>query len=479
MIYKNRVISIPDQKNLFLFGIRGSGKTECLKRRFSKALYIDLLNESRYQNYLSKVGQFYEDVNAFKDDGLVIVDEIQRMPQLLNEVHRLISSSHRRFILTGSSTRKINAKNFNLLGGRAGKTLLYPFVPEELGEDFNLNQALRYGLIPIIWSADDRNDKLKDYTETYLKEDIKAEALVRSLPNFARFLEVAGLCHGQAVNISSIASTAEISRHSVRDFFSILEDTYLGFFIPAYSSKLKIKEKKTRKFYLIDPGLARAFKGHFGPVTVEEKGFLFEGLIAQILIAYGDYCQLYESLYYWSPAEAKVTEVDFLLKRGDELMAVEAKAKEQVSSQDCKGLRAIKKLNQSNKASIGPKVTKRIVVYMGKVIRKTEDGIDIWPFDFFCENLKENFETDVISHGQKKPFRPKPLEMENLFLEPSRALAHEEKTENYKGMNWSTINKRSFEQTVDDESSFSGNQTVEQEFLENKNTKKDNDENKK
>ena len=137
MIYKNRLISLSHRKNLFLFGVRGSGKTELLKRHFPTALYIDLLDESRYQSYLSNIGRFYAEVQAFRNDGLVIVDEIQRMPQLLNEVHRLISSSHRRFILTGSSARKIHAKQINILGGRAGKTLLHPFVPEELGEDFN------------------------------------------------------------------------------------------------------------------------------------------------------------------------------------------------------------------------------------------------------------------------------------------------------------------------------------------------------
>ncbi len=383
MIYKNRIIPISNQKNLFLFGVRGSGKTELLKRCYPEALYIDLLDESLYQSYLSKVDLFYKTVNAYRDNGLVIVDEIQRMPRLLNEVHRLISSSRRRFILTGSSVRQMNAKKVNLLGGRAGKIILHPFVPEELGEGFDLNQALCYGLIPIIWSSADPIDKLKDYTTTYLKEDIKAEALVRQLPGFARFLEVAGLCHGQIVNMNSIARDAELSRHYVRDFFSILEDTNIGFFVSAYSSHLRIKEKKSSKFYLIDPGLVRAFKGYFGPpVVAEEKGFLFEGLIAQILRAYKDYRELYSDIYYWSPAETKLTEVDFLLKKGDELVAIEVKAKQQVSSVDYRGLRAISKLI--------PQVKRRIVVYMGKIVLKTEEGIEIWPLDFFCQNLKKS-----------------------------------------------------------------------------------------
>ena len=186
-MYKNRIIKIPKNKNIFLFGVRGSGKTALLKRLYPSALYIDLLDESLYQSYLSKVGLFYEKVNSFKKDGLVVVDEIQRMPQLLNEVHRLIESSNRQFILTGSSARKIRVKGVNLLGGRAGKMLLHPFIPEELGKDFNLEQALRYGLLPIVYSSSDRSDKLKDYVETYLKDEIKAEALVRNLPGFARF----------------------------------------------------------------------------------------------------------------------------------------------------------------------------------------------------------------------------------------------------------------------------------------------------
>ena len=281
----------------------------------------------------------------------------------------------------------MRAGGVNLLGGRAGKMLLHPFVPEELGEDFDLNQALHYGLLPIVWSSANRSKKLRSYTEAYFTEEIKAEALVRNLPAFARFLEVAALYHGQVVNMSAVARDSENKTHHVRNFFSILEDTMLGFFLPAYQAKLRMKERKSNKFYLVDPGLARALKKNFGPVSVEEKGSLFEGLIAQILRAYKNYCDLYEDIYYWSSSEAKKTEVDFLLKRGKELIAIEVKAKTQVSSQDYKGLKAISKL---------PTVKRRIVVYLGKAIRKTEEGIEIWPFDFFCKNLKKDFESPVF-----------------------------------------------------------------------------------
>ena len=423
MEYKNRIIRIPKDKSTFLFGIRGSGKTVCLQRLFPTALYIDLLDETLYQSYLSEVGQFYDTVSNFKQDGLVIVDEIQKMPNLLNEVHRLIESSHRHFILTGSSVRKIRAGGVNLLGGRAGTRYLHPFTPEELGEDFNLEQALRYGLIPVVLSYHDRSDKLKDYTETYLKEEIKAEALVRNLPSFARFLQVAGLHHGQVMNMNAIARESQISRNDVRSFFSILEDTMLGFFLPAYSPKLRLRERKSDKFYLVDPGLARAFKKNFGPVAIEEKGFLFEGLIAQLLRAYKDYYNLYEEMHYWSSHGAKQTEVDFLLERGEELIAIEVKAKTQISAQDYRGLTAISKL---------PKIKKRIVVYLGRSIRKNQEGIEIWPFDFFCKNLKEDFNASV-DYEKKRTNVHHPLK--NLTLEPKKPFApidaKEQKSEIY------------------------------------------------
>ena len=150
------------------------------------------------------------------------------------------------------------------MAGRAGVMSLHPFVPEELGSNFDLKTALRYGLLPVVWSSPDRDFSLKAYTQTYLREEIKAEALVRNLPGFTRFLEVAGLYHGQCVNMSAIARECQVSRDAVRDFFSILEDTMLGFFLPAYSSRLRLRERKHSKFYFIDPGLVRTLKKNRG-----------------------------------------------------------------------------------------------------------------------------------------------------------------------------------------------------------------------
>lgn len=386
MLYKKRIIKLPLRRSFFLFGLRGSGKTALLKKRLPQALYIDLLEEELYQSYLSDISKFYKQIQAIKKKGIVVVDEIQRMPRLLNEVHRLIESSNHQFILTGSSARKLKAPGVNLLAGRAGVLNLYPFVPEELGRDFDLGTALKSGLLPVIWSSgSDREFSLKAYAQTYLKEEIKAEALVRNLPGFARFLEVAGFYHGQVVNMSNIARECQISRASVREFFSILEDTLLGFFLPAYTARLRLREKKHSKFYFIDPGLARQARKGMGPVSAEEKGPLFEGLVLQILRAYQSYHfwdhLLYEDggIFYWSPAAAHQTEVDILLRKGKKFLAIEVKAKKEVFDGDYKGLKAIQELKG---------VKKRIIVYMGKEKAQTKDGIEIWPFEFFCKTLQ-------------------------------------------------------------------------------------------
>jgi predicted AAA+ superfamily ATPase len=375
--YIDRQLNPPAQ-SFFLFGPRGTGKTTWVNHQFPTAYRVNLLNESLYQTYLADISQFANELRALKPDSWVFVDEIQRLPNLLNEVHRFIEEKNLHFILTGSSARKLKKANVNLLGGRALSRRMYPFLPKELGPDFILDKVLTYGSIPLVWNAADKKETLKAYIEMYLKEEIKAEALVRNLPGFVRFLPIAALLHGQTLNISGAARNAGISRTTLDGYVEILEDTLMIYRLPAYESKLRLREKKHPKLYWIDPGLVRAVNNRFGDLYPEEKGALFEGLVATLLKTYRDYYNIFDEFYYWSPASSQSTEVDFLLKREDSFIAIEVKTSQRITGEHLKGLRAIAELKG---------IKRRIMVYNGEKKMLTEDHIDIWPFDFFCEAL--------------------------------------------------------------------------------------------
>ena len=342
--YIKREIKKPVQ-SFFLFGPRGTGKTTWVKKSFPNAYTINLLDESLYQRYLADISQFAGELRVREDGSWVFIDEIQRLPNLLNEVHRFIEEKKLRFILTGSSARKLKKAGVNLLAGRALYKRMYPFIPSELSSSFNLEEVLKYGSIPLVWNAEDKEQTLKAYVQMYLKEEIKAEAIVRNLSGFVRFLPIAALFHGQTINISGAARDAGVSRSTLYGFLEILEDTLLSFTVPAYEPKLRVREKKHPKLYLVDPGIVRALKNRFGDTYPEEKGALFEGLIATVIRACNEYHVLYDEIYYWAPAAAKQIEVDFLLKRGREFIAVEVKTSGVIRSEHLKGLRAIKDLH--------------------------------------------------------------------------------------------------------------------------------------
>ncbi|MSQ04321.1 MAG: DUF4143 domain-containing protein [Myxococcales bacterium] len=246
---------------------------------------------------------------------------------------------------------------------------MFPFVPEELGEEFDMESALRHGTLPIVWSALDREETLLAYVETYLKEEVQAEALVRNLSGFARFLPIAALFHGQGVNAAGIARDCGVSRTTVLNYLEILEDTLLTFTVPGWEPRLRVRERQHPKLYWLDGGIVRGIKRSLGPVRAEERGALFEGWVATLLRTYASTRGLFDSMSHWSPAEAKSTEVDFVLGRGDELLAIEAKASTRTDGDRLKGLRAIANL---------PNLRRRVLVYLGDDDRKTEDGIEVW-----------------------------------------------------------------------------------------------------
>ncbi len=374
-MYRRRLS--PPQQSFFLLGPRGTGKSTWLRTNFPDAHVIDLLSEEHYQRLLAQPGRFADELRAVEPGRWVVVDEVQRLPALLNEVHRFGEERKLRFALCGSSARKLKHAGVNLLAGRALPRAMHPFVPEEIGERFDLEPTLRYGLLPIVMDAPKPDETLAAYARLYLKEEIQAEAAVRNLPGFARFLPIAALYHGQAVNISNIAREAGVARTTVAGYLDILEETLLCFRVPGFEAKLRVRERKLPKWYWCDPGIVRAMRGSRGAIVPEERGALFEGLVAQLLRAYRDYAGLCDSIAYWS-AETRRTEVDFILTTGNEHVAIEVKSGANVTDKWFAGLRAVGSLAG---------LRRRIVVYPAGPTLRTEDGIDVMSFAALAQAL--------------------------------------------------------------------------------------------
>ena len=364
--------------SFFLFGVRGAGKTTWARRAFPKAVNFDLLDERLYLDLSADPARLGRELAGLRPGATVILDEVQRIPPLLNEVHRAIESHRLRFVLLGSSARRLKTAGTNLLAGRASVKTMFPLVPMELGSAFSLERVLRFGSIPVIWEAADPRSALESYVQLYLREEIKAEALVRNLPAFLRFLSVAALFHGQTVNVSGLARDAATSRTTVDGYLEILEDTLVAMRLPAYEARLRTRERAHPKLYWVDPGLVRAAKRQLGSVTAEERGPLFEGWIFTMLRAHNEARPLFDDIAYWAPAQARYTEVDFLLRRGRELLAIEVKSSVRVSGTDAAGLRAIGEL---------PRVARRVLVYLGDRVQKLDAHIEAWPLDRFLQAL--------------------------------------------------------------------------------------------
>lgn len=255
-----RILKRP-KSSFFLFGVRGTGKSTWLKENFKAATTFNLLDEALYQRLLVRPQEFHEQLRTLKAGAWVIVDEVQRLPNLLNEIHRGIEEFKLNFALTGSSARKLNRAGVNLLAGRARLKSMLPLLATELKSDFDIEKILRWGSVPLIWNSSEKDETLQDYVQTYLKQEIQAEALVRNLAGFARSLPVTALYNGQTLNISNIARDAEVERKTAEGYIQILEDTLLVKRLYPLESKLRVREKKKPKLYWVDPGIVRAAKG--------------------------------------------------------------------------------------------------------------------------------------------------------------------------------------------------------------------------
>ena len=251
---------------------------------------------------------------------------------------------------------------------------MYPFAPAELGGDFDLDT----GTIPLVWLAEERRRVLENYVRLYLSEEIRAAGLVRNLPGFARFLPTAALYHGQIVNLSGIARDCGVTRTTVQGYLDVLEDTLLAFRLPAFQPRLRVWERHHPKLFWVDPGLVRATKKLSGPVAPEERGALLEGWVLNLLRACAEEGGLFDELSYWA---ANRTEVDFLLRRGREMLAIKVKSQHRYHTGMLPGLRAVAELQG---------IVRRVLVYSGKRSFRTGDGIDVWSTDHLHEALADD-----------------------------------------------------------------------------------------
>ncbi|NLE40562.1 MAG: ATP-binding protein [Lentisphaerae bacterium] len=322
-----------DQKSHFLFGPRQSGKSFLISHSLPDVRVYNLLDAEVFLALSRRPSQLGEEVRA--TEKRVVIDEIQRLPGLLNEVHRLIEARGIRFLLTGSSARKLRRGGVNLLGGRARVKYLHPFVWPELGSRFDLHRALHAGLLPGIYFSDDADADLAAYAGVYLQEEIAAEGAARNVPAFSRFLRVAALCNARIVNFTNVANDAQVARTTVYEYFDILKDTLLVRELPAWKATRKRKPIMSSKYYFTDTGIARVLQGRTVVPGTPEYGDAVETYVLHELSAWSDY-QGPQPLAYWRSTSG--FEVDFIL--GDHT-AIEVKAKATVSSDDLKGLRAL------------------------------------------------------------------------------------------------------------------------------------------
>lgn len=325
-----------ESESVFLWGARQTGKSTLLKMLFPDVRYIDLLKSDEFARYNRRPALLREELSLLPENELVIIDEIQKLPALLDEVHWLISNHHIRFILSGSSARKLRRSGVNLLGGRAIRKHLYPFVSAEV-PDFDLIRACNNGMLLRHYLVENPISRLHAYVGDYLQQEIKAEALTRSLSVFTRFMEVAALSNGEILNYNNIASECGVSAPTVKEYFSILEETLIGYTIPAFTRNVKRRVVQSPKFYYFDVGVANFLlkRANLTPGS-PEFGHAFEHFILQELIAYIGYFRPLQTLSYWRTSSGY--EVDAII--GNAEVAIEIKSSDEVQSHHTKGLKA-------------------------------------------------------------------------------------------------------------------------------------------
>ncbi|MFA6408647.1 MAG: ATP-binding protein [Gammaproteobacteria bacterium] len=328
-------------QSFFLFGPRGVGKTSWIKENYPDALYFDLLNDDIYREFLARPVRLSEKIPSDYKDW-VIIDEVQKIPDLLNEVHRLIENRKLKFILTGSSARSLRRKGVNLLAGRALTYNMHPLTTLELKDQFEINKSLEFGHLPLAYTGKQPKKYLLSYIKTYLREEVLQESLTRNIPLFARFLEVASFNQGEILSYTEISREIGSNRQTVSNFFDILEDMLIAFRLPVFRKRASRDVISHPRFYYFDVGVYRTIRPHGLLDTAQEiDGPALETLFLQEAKAYNDYYDLEYEFYYWRTK--KQEEVDFVLYGNKGFCAFEIKRKEKLYSSDFTNLKAFAK----------------------------------------------------------------------------------------------------------------------------------------
>ncbi len=378
-MYK-RALPLPPT-SFFLFGPRSTGKTTWLKQQLPQAKWFDLLDSSVYLKLLREPSRLRFEVEALPKDTWIVIDEVQKLPLLLNEIHKLIADhgSTYSFALSGSSARKLKRLDANLLAGRVINRHFFPLTGSELNFDVKVDALLAFGSLPRVVSEPDfAIDILDAYVTNYLKEEIQQEALVKDLGSFSRFLEVAAVCNAQIVNVANIARDAGVARPTVQRYFDVLSSTLIGMFLPAWRSRVKVKEVLHPKYYFFDSGVVRAIQGTLrDPLEKMEKGALFETMILHELRAAQNQLNCGGEFFFWRTTTG--SEVDFIWSRGKQAIGIEVKSSEHYKTDFSKVLKQL----------IHEKVIQKAwVVYLGE--QRLQDGpVSVLPLVDFMKELAE------------------------------------------------------------------------------------------
>ena len=335
----SRFFQSPSKQSFFLFGPRGTGKSTWVKKHYPEALYIDLLLSDVRRRYEAHSEELARVVHALEENSVVVIDEIQKVPEMLSIVHALIEEKRGiQFVLTGSSSRKLRRAGVDLLAGRAIRKEMHPFMASEIAEVFVLSKALQVGMLPLIWGAEDQMEVIESYVNLYVLEEVQFEGLVRNIGNFSRFLSAIAFSHGSQLNLTNIARECEVKRPTVENFLGILRDLLLSYELPVFTKRAKRHLSAHPKFYLFDSGVFQVMRKK-GPMDVmsEIDGAALEGLVLQHLKAWCEYTKGKYELFYWRTKAG--LEVDFIIYGEGGFWAIEVKNSSKVSSKDFRGLR--------------------------------------------------------------------------------------------------------------------------------------------